>query len=579
MKTLALLIAITTLIAGCSPADQPAVESSKTTASDAADTVYSNGKIYTVNEAQPWAEGVAIKGEAILAVGSNEDVEAVTGPDTQVIDLDGSFVIPGLIDVHNHVLGAAMGRANLYLQDPNDIDAMLAEIKAYADANPDLRFIRGESWNLGVFPDNSPRKELLDAIVPDRPVYFYSQTGHSAWVNSKALELISIDANTEQVGSFIWDTDPETNEPTGTIREYAMAAMERALGPTEPSVLAPAIQQTLAPFSQWGYTSLKPAEGEISWVEAANILDRDGDLDVRLFPSWFHRAHMGAMTAEESRAVATNWQKYETPRVYPRYVKMYFDGSPDSYTSLMIEDYVGRPGFKGATHLPTEEFIEEFSYFNEQGLGMMVHVFGDGSAVELVSAFEAVREKNGDNGVPLHFSHAVLTRPQEIDRLSKISDVCIDFITLTYPHPAIEGTFLPPIGEDRYQTFLNARSAFEAGIPVAIGSDWPSVLDPTPNGFAEMQAFVTRRDPNNPDYGVLNPDQAITLEQAVRAYTQGGAECLGFDWPDKLGSIEVGKFADFAVLDRNIFEIPINDVHQTRVQRTVVGGAVVYEAE
>jgi len=574
-KSIAILAALLILF-GCAQDNSNSAKDVST--ATVADVVYTNGKIYTVDKTQPWAEAAAIKDGKFLVVGSVDDVALVTGTGTQVIDLDGSFVMPGLIDVHNHVLGASMGRANLYLQNPNDPDAMLAEIEAYADANPDLPFIRGESWNLGVFPDNSPRKELLDAVVSDRPVYFYSQTGHSAWVNSRALELIGLDENSEQVGSYIWDTDPETNEPTGTIREYAMAAMEQALGPTEPSKFAPAIQQTLAQFSQWGFTSLKPAEGEISWVEAANILDGQGELDVRLFPSWFHRAHISAMTAEESRVTATNWQKYESPMVYPRYVKMYFDGSPDSYTSLLLEDYVGRPGFKGATHLPTEEFIEEFTFFNEQGIGMLVHVFGDGSSRELVRAFEAVRDRNGDNGVPLHFSHSFLTRPQEIERLSKVADVCMDFIPLTYPHPAIEGSFLPPIGEDRYQTFFNARSAVEAGIPIAIGSDWPSTLDPIPNGFSMMQTFVTRRDPSNPDYAVLNPGQAITLEQAVRAFTQGGAECLGFDWPDKLGSIEASKLADLIVLDRNIFEIPIAEVYETRVRQTVVGGVVVFEA-
>ena len=153
----------------------------------------------------------------------------------------------------------------------------------------------------------------------------------------------------------------------------------------------------------------------------------------------------------------------------------------------------------------------------------------------------------------------------------------MDFLTVQYPHPAIEGTFVPPIGEERYQTFLNVRSAIDAGIPYAFGTDWPAALEPIPNGFFQMQAWVTRRDPGDPDYGALNADQAITLEQAVWGFTQGGAKCLGFDWPDKLGSVEEGKLADFIVIDRNIFEIPIETVHQTQVDLTVVEGEVVHE--
>ena len=206
----------------------------------------------------------------------------------------------------------------------------------------------------------------------------------------------------------------------------------------------------------------------------------------------------------------------------------------------------------------------------------VVHVFGDASSLELVKAFEAVRERNGDNGVPLHFSHSVITQPAEIERLAKISDVCMDFLTTPYPHPAIESGFVPPIGSARYQTFLNTQAAVEAGIPFSFGSDWPSSLETAPNGFFTVQSMVTRRDPNNPDYGVLNPDQAISLEQAVRGITQGGIDCLGFDWPDKLGSIEVGKLADFIVIDQNIFEVPIESVKDTNVDLTVVGGEVVF---
>jgi hypothetical protein len=136
---------------------------------------------------------------------------------------------------------------------------------------------------------------------------------------------------------------------------------------------------------------------------------------------------------------------------------------------------------------------------------------------------------------------------------------------------------MPPIGEERYQRFLNARSAAESGMPYAFGSDWPSVLEPVLNGFFQMQAWVTRRDPGEPGRGTLNADQAITLEQAVYGYTRGGIECLGFDWPDKLGSIEEGKLADFIVIDRNIFDIPIEEVHETNVDITIVGGKVVFE--
>jgi len=396
-------------------------------------------------------------------------------------------------------------------------------------------------------------------------------------VNSAALELIGIDAGSEQTNQLLWHVDPESNEPTGTIAEYTMGLVEQALAPTGPERVAAEIRTTQELFSRRGWTSLKLAEGEIPWVQALNLLDERGQLDVRAFPSWFHRSFQASMSAEESRAVAARWQEFESDMVYPRYIKMYMDGTPTTGTALMLDDYEGQPGFKGRINFSLEEFVDEFAFFNSLGLGMQVHVFGDGSSRELVKAFEAVRERNGDNGAILHFSHSVITQPAEIERLAKISDVCMDFIPLQYPHSQIESGFVPPVGEHRYQTFLNARTAVDAGIPYGFGSDWPSVLDPEMNAFAAMQGWVTRTDPYNPESGTLNADQALTLEQAVYGYTRGGIECLGFDWPDRLGSIEKGKLADFIVLDRNIFEIPIETVHQTEVDLTVVAGEVVYE--
>jgi hypothetical protein len=172
-----------------------------------------------------------------------------------------------------------------------------------------------------------------------------------------------------------------------------------------------------------------------------------------------------------------------------------------------------------------------------------------------------------------------MTQPAEIERLSKVSDSCIDFIALQYPHPSISGSFVPPIGEDRYQAFLNPLAAANSGMPFAFGSDWPSVLEPNLNGFFQMQAWMTRVDPSNSDSGTLNIDQALTLEQAIYGHTLGGIECLGFDWPDKLGSIEEGKLADFIVIDRNIFETPVEELKETQVDLTVVGGEVVFERQ
>ena len=575
MRTLTLLISFSISLAGCSPADQSTAESSKATASDAADTVYTNGKIYTVNDAQPWAEAVAIKDGKFLTVGSASEVAELVGDTTEVVDLEGRMAMPGLIDSHVHLLGTSVEKANLFLENPTDIDAMLEQIASFAESNADLPYIRGSQWNLGVFPNNSPRKELLDAIDSDRPIYIYGQTGHEAWVNSKTIELIGL-ANREQDNRYVWDVDPTTGEPSGTIREYSMSLVEQALEPPPHERLVPELVKLVATYNANGFTSIKEAGTETWTIEAANQLDRQGELYLRVFPAWLHLGHLSAMTREKSKAVAASWEDYRTPMVYPRYVKMFADGGSNSYTSLLLEDYADRPGFKGATNWPYETYLEDFSYFNQLGLGVMVHVYGDGSSEKMIELFEQVRTANGDNGIPLHFSHSFMTTEEQIERLAQIPDVSMDFITLEYPHDAVRGNFQPSIGEARYQQWLKARSAAEAGIPYGFGSDWPANVNPVMNGFFEMQGFVTRSDPANPESGTLNADQAIMLEQAVYGFTLGGAHNLGFDWPQKLGSIEEGKLADFIVIDRNIFEIPTEVLNETQVDLTVIGGEVVY---
>ena len=546
---------------------------------NSADVVYTNGRIYTVNEAQPWAEAVAIKDGTFLVVGSNADVESVTGEGTEVVDLGGRMAMPGLIDVHQHVLSVAQDRANLTIEDPTDVDAMLEQIRKYAAANPDLTFIRGGAWNLGVFPGNSPRRELLDEIVPDRPVYLLSQTGHSAWANSKALEMAGISRETPQTSQIVFDTDPDTGEPSGTVREFAMSMVEKVLPPTPTEPYASGLESVMSEFSSYGFTALKPAEGSLSWVEGAAYLESQGGLTMRLFPAWDWRTSISLTTeTEEADRLIARWSDFESELIYPRYVKIYYDTSPDSYTALLLEDYEGRPGYKGQSNLGKEESLEAIATFNADGLGVLVHVLGDGGARELVDIFAEVRERNGDNGVPMHFSHAWLARPEDIQRLSRVGNTCIDFSpALNYPAPEIIGSMVPPLGEERYQRFFNVRSAFETGMPVAFGSDWSSALIPEPNGFHQMQSWITRQDPQDPSSGTLNADQAITLEQAIRGFTLGGAHCLGFGWENKLGSIEEGKLADFIVLDRNLFEIPIAELYQTQVERTVLGGAVVFD--
>ena len=552
-----------------------------------ADAIYLNGNVFTVDDANPWAEAVAINNGSFEIVGSNEDALAAAGETTKVIDLEGAFVMPGLIDVHAHPLSVGADRAGVIFSDPTDADAMLADIKAFADANPDVELIRGGQWNLGVFENDSPNKELLDAIVSDRPVYLISQTGHSAWVNSKALELAGVTADYENTKKVLFDRDPITNEPSGTAREYAMGVIAQSLPEVPVHAVAAAQAKIFAEWNSFGFTAIKAAEGHAVPVEAANILDRRGDLTMRVFPSWDWRSHYMEKVAEEQADVIADWASYETRLVKPNTVKMFFDGGPDSFTAYLQEDYEGQPGHRGQPTMPVEQFEAEVLDFNRKGLGVIVHVIGDAGGQELAQLFKRVRDEIGPDGPLLHFSHSWMTRKEDFEVLTEIEGLCMDFSpALSYPAPEIAGSMAPPVG-DRYQSFFNVSDSIKAfqtaraldmGIPVGFGSDWASALIPQPNGFHQMQSWIMRTDPENPTGPSLNPDQSISLEEAIYGFTQGGAHCLGRGWEDRLGSIEAGKLADFIILDRNPFESPIEQLWTTKVTRTVVSGDVVYDS-
>ena len=569
MKKLTRVPALALLVFGCS-AEQARDE--------AADAVYTNGRVYTVNEARSWAEAVAIKDGRFLVVGSNAEVEAVTGAETEIHDLEGRFVMPGILDLHSHpFITPWYGSMNLSLEHPGDADAILAELRSYADANPDKEWLIGGQWSLGVFPGDSPRKEALDEIAPDRPVALLDQTGHAMWLNSRAMELAGITAETPTSQLILIHKDPATGEPTGTIQEQAIQLVERVIPQATPEEYAPFIEDVFDMFVSYGITSQETAEGHRGPLEALKLLESEGRLKQRVFVGWDWKTTLNlAYTVEDIESQIENRAVYASDLVYPNYVKIFGDGSVAARTSLLLEPYEGEPAFYGEANMTTEEFADAFIKFDRMGVGVHIHVIGDGTARRVVDAFEIMKRENGNSGVRHKQAHNFMTTPEDLERLARMEDVNVDFSPPGYhPHPAVQAGFLPPIGEDRLQKTMAVRTALELGLHVGQGSDWLT-LNPTPNPFIALEGMVTRENPFDPAMtGTVNPEEAVTLEQAIAIFTIEGAWVLGAE--DDIGSIEVGKFADMIVLDQNLFEIKADQIYDTQVLQTVLGGKVIYE--
>ena len=581
MKTKIVFILSTLALIACGQQAADVPETQPATA--AADTVYTNGRIYTVSESQPWAEAVAIKDGKFMIVGSSADVDAVTGEKTAVVDLDGQFVMPGIVDMHAHPFtGVDLGIGSANLNDPGNLDAgSLADVKAYIDANPDKDVVLGGNWLIGgaLHPSDSPDKALLDEIAPDIPVFLLSQSGHSAWVNSKALELASIDESFENTGSYIFDRYEGSNEPSGTVRESGMVLIMNVLHYLDPAEFAEFFVDEVGRYSRHGVTAIQPAEGSPSWYKGAALLEEQGRLNVRLFPAmdWL-TSQLRVLDDEETRALVGDLPSYQTDQVRTHYVKIFADGAADSHTLLMKKPYADDPLNFGSMYLPVEEYREAILDMHSRGISVHVHVMGDATADKIIGIFEEAEETFPDSKAILHLAHAVSVDDEELDRLAALEKATVNFSPmLAVPHPQMDLFLKTPLGEDRYGEIYPVRSALDRGIIVSFGSDFPSSIVPDPQQFWYMEGWVTRQVPGQPELGANNPDNAISVEQAIRGFTLGGAEALGGEYSDWFGSIEVGKSADMIILDQNLLEIPPTDIHQTEVQKTIFRGRVVYE--
>lgn len=549
---------------------------------ETADVIYKNGKIYTVNEAKPWAEAVAIKDGKFIKVGFNVDVEAFVGKSTKVIELEGKFVMPGIVDMHAHPFtGVDMGIGGISLNTPGNPEKIINDIKNYVQANPDKDVILGGNWNVGgTFKNDSPDKKILDEIAPDVPIFLLSQSGHSAWVNSKALELAGVDENYQNEGAYIFDRYEGTNEPSGTARDMGMAIIMSALHYLSPEEFAPFLKTEIERYTKNGITAIQPAEGSPSWLLGAAILEKENNLNVRLFPAldWL-TSQLRALDDEKTLAFIDDWESYQTELIKPHYLKIFADGSADAHTLLLSEVYADDPSTKGSMFLPFEDYRKGILEFHSKGISVHVHTLGDGSATRIIDIFEEAEKLYPNSKGTLHFGHAPFVQEKDLDRLAKLKKVTVNFSPmLAIPHPQMDLFLKTPFGEERYQQQYPVKSTLDRGITVGFGSDFPSSLVPDPESFYYMQGWVTREVPDQPELGTMNKENAISVEQVIKGFTLGGAQALGNNYDQEFGSIEEGKSADMIVLDRNLLDISNSDIHNTKVATTIFRGKVVYQA-
>jgi predicted amidohydrolase YtcJ len=546
----------------------------------AADRVLLNGRIYTADSANPWAEALAIRDGKIAFVGADTDIKALIGSDTEVVDLKRRMAMPGINDVHVHPLLG--GRADLYechFLPTLSVEEVLAAVRADARKAKPGAWIVGGSWGSNFTDKLSTLEALraLDEASEGHPVLLRDDSVHNRWVNSRALELAGIDSSTPDPEGGIIVRDEATRAPVGMLFESAVAAVEHAAEVANPYSLetnVAALARAIEILNSFGVTGLQDAAVSGGVLSAYNHLDAHGQLSAWVVGSMMAEpaGFLGHFVGDE---LIDQRAKFSSAHVTPSFVKIFLDGVPMSRTSAFIEPYLPDKAhgccFRGTTIKTVPELARLIAKQEDRGLCVKIHCAGDAAVRTALDAIDVVRSFKGATPLTHQIAHAGFVDPSDIRRFKDLNVIADLSPILWYPNQIIDG--IEQAVGDRVRQYWPNRNLLEAGVLIATGTDWPVI--PNPDPWSGLEGLITRRDPTGHFDGALWPEQALDLPTAIAAYTVNPARAMGLG--SVTGSLEVGKSADLIVLDRNLFEIAPTDIADTKVTTTFFEGRAVYQ--
>jgi len=554
-------------------------EKGEKTATQYAELVYTNAKIFTVNEAQPWAEAFAIKGGKFIKVGSAEQVKPLIGKDTSVIDLAGKFVIPGLIDAHTHPGVAANDLFNKwalpsFVDKPtwDDLHAKLLEGKEKMPAG--AKWFLAHSYTRPSWPEDKYNRQFLDGIFGDTPVFLYMEGQHESIVNTKALEMAGLDKSTPDPSGGRLGRDPKTGELNGVLYEDPAAALvEKIIPAISIEKKAEGLVRAIALMHNHGYTGAFDAQyGGESTVAAYGRLLKTGKLPMHLKVVVDAFGYGGPKKALSSTQVKAVFDKHGIPDRM-RAVKVQMDGSIEGYTCPMLEGYADKPGYNGSLMAPKENLAALMKDYDQAGIQILTHSIGDATVRTTLDLFEVLIKARGSNALRHKIDHTVVVSEEDIPRFAALGVPVCPLVVVNqdmgYTRQLIE-----LLGPKARKTLLPNGRLVKSGAIVAATTDWPG--SPIINPFVLLEVMVTRQGPGGHGERIGIREDCMTISQALKSFTWSAAWTMGLD--QVTGSIENGKWADFVVLDRNLLEVPATEIHKTKVRKTVFKGREVYDA-
>jgi predicted amidohydrolase YtcJ len=544
-----------------------------------ADLVFTGGPVFTADTVRSRATAVAVRDGRIIAVG--RDVSELIGDRTEVVDLAGRMLLPGFQDAHVHPVSGGMELLRCDLNEGTTEGEYLETVRRYASQHPDEEWILGGGWSMSVFPGGTPTAAALDRVVADRPVFLPNRDGHGAWVNSEALRRAGIDRDTPDPADGRIERDAD-GTPSGTLHEGAMNLVNRLL----PVVGTEELTEALLVGQQYLHSY-----GITSWQDA--IIGDYSDLSDP-GPAYLAAAASGSLTArvvgalwwdrtqglEQIPSLVDRRERYRGGRFAATSVKVMQDGVAENFTAAMLEPYCDGHGHftdnSGISFVDPAVLNEAVPQLDALGFQVHFHAIGDRAVRECLDAVEHAIARNGRGDNRHHIAHIQVIHPEDIPRFRSLGVAANMQSLWAALEPQMVELTLPFLGSPRDAWQYPFGDLLRSGAVLAAGSDW-SVS--TPNPLAAIHTAVNRKAApgyEEGEYDAFLPEQAIDLATSLTAYTAGSA------WVNHLdadtGTIEVGKYADLAVLDRDPFSGPADQIGATRVLQTFVEGERVFAA-
>lgn len=539
-----------------------------------ADLLFTGGPVLTPEGRT--ATAAAVTGDRITAVGHAE-VRELAGPRTEVVDLAGRLLLPGFQDAHVHPVPAGLELSQCDLTGATTAEETVAAVRAYADAHPDRKWILGGGWSMEAFAGGTPSKELLDAVVPDRPVYLPNRDHHGAWVNSRALELAGIDQLTPDPADGRIERDA-LGEPSGTLQEGAMQLVGRLTPAAGPADRLAALLHAQRHLHALGITAWQDALvgdfiGMDDPAQAYLAAAAEGSLTARVVGAlWWDRER----GAEQIPELVAKREALSRGRFRAGTVKLMLDGVAENHTAALLDPYLDRCGCttanRGKSFIDPERLPRYVTELDALGFQCHFHALGDRAVRDALDAIEAARTANGPSDTRPHLAHLQVVHPDDVPRFARLGATANIQPLWAAHEPQMDELTIPFLGPERAAWQYPFGALARSGARLAAGSDWP-VSSPDP--LQGIHVAVNRVEPGGTG-PVFLPDERLSLADALTAYTAGSAYVNHLD---DSGRVAVGALADLVVLDRDPFAGPPETIAETTVALTYVGGACVYAAE